>query len=98
MYKNGHKKESGQKDPCTKETKEDRTITKNDTKTTDADNAEHQTGLDNIFVPQNRWSVETARKGATMRRCAAFPEECNIWRKQHHQRKKTTGTTTKNRR
>ena len=32
MYKNGHKKESGQKDPFTKETKEDRTITKNDTK------------------------------------------------------------------
>ena len=65
MYKNGHRRENGQKNPVMKETNEDRTTTKKDIKTTVVDNAEHRTGLDSIYAPQNPWSVEIARREDT---------------------------------
>ena len=48
-----------------KETKEDRTSTKKDIKTTVADNVGSRNRPDSIFVPQNQWSVEIARRGDT---------------------------------
>ena len=94
MYKNGHRKNS-QKNPFTKEIKEDRITTKKDTKTTDADNAEHQTGPDNTKVPQNRWTAEIARREDTTRRCVVSLEEYNMWREQHHRQKRIVGIMTK---
>ena len=58
-----------------KGTKEDRTITtKEDIKTTVVDNAEHRTGSDSLYAPQNPWSVEIARREDTTKRCAVFPK------------------------
>ena len=56
-----------------KETKEDRTATKKDIKTTVVDNVEHRTGPDSMYVQQKRWSVEIARSGETSKRCVVFP-------------------------
>ena len=94
-YKIGHRKENGQKNPFTKEIKEDRATTKKDTKTTVADNAEHRTGLHNTNVAQNLWSAEIARREDTTKRFVASPNKYNMWREQHHQQKKITGITTK---
>ena len=69
MYKNGHRRENDQKTPGLKETKEDRTTTKKDIKTTILDNAEHRTRPDSIYAPQNPWSVEIARREDTTKRC-----------------------------
>ena len=54
VYKNGHRREYGQKNPVTKETKGDRTTTMKDIKTTVADSVEHRIGpIDSIYAPQN---------------------------------------------
>ena len=98
MYKNGHRREKGQKKPVRKDTKEDRTTTKKDIKTTLAGNAEHQTGLDNTSAAKNPWSAETARREDVTKQCAASPEENNMWIEQHHQQKKITGITIKSKR
>ena len=47
---NDPRKENGQKNPVTKEIKNDRNIKCKHTETTDADNAEHPTGQDNIYA------------------------------------------------
>ena len=62
-----------------KETKEGRTTTKKDTKTTVVDIAAHRTGPDSIYAPQNPWSVKTARREATTKRCIVFSKEYNMW-------------------
>ena len=97
LYKNGHRRENGQKNPVTKETKEDQTTTKKDIKTTVVDNAEHRTGPDNIHAPQNPWSEEIARREDTTKRGVVFSKEYNMWIEQHHQQK-ITETTTKSKR
>ena len=75
MYKNGHKKkENGQKNSIMREIKEDRTTTKKNTKITIADNAEHQTGQDNIYVPQRPLNAEIVRRGDITKRCAVSPK------------------------
>ena len=62
MYKNGLKKENGKKNPVTRKTKDDRNITKKDIKLTGAGNAEHQTGQDSMYVPQNQLKAEMAKR------------------------------------
>ena len=75
MYKNGHRRENGQKNPIMKGTKEDRTTTtKEDIKTTVVDNGEHRTGSDSLYALQNPWGVEIARREDTTKRCVVFPK------------------------
>ena len=62
------------------------------------DNAEHRTGPDSIYAPQNPWSVETAIREDPTKRCVVFRKEYNMWIEQHHQQKKITGMTTKSKR
>ena len=74
MYKNGHRRGKGQKNPVRNETKEDRTTTKRDKKTTVVDNAVHRTGPHSIYARQNPQSVESAREDTT-KKCVVFSKE-----------------------
>ena len=69
MCKEDRRKENGQKRPVTTNIKEDRNA---NTKTTVADNAEHQIRPDNMYVQQERSIVEIAKRGNTVTKCATY--------------------------
>ena len=95
MCRNGPRKENGQKNTVTKETKNERNIKDQNTKTTGADNLVHRTGQDNTYAQLERWNAETARRKDTTKKCADFQGKYNTSTKHHHQQKKIIGTTTK---
>ena len=74
-YKEGRRKENSQKSPVTTNIKEDRNTNEKNTKITVADNAEHQPGPDTTYVHQERSIVENAKRGDTMKKCAAYQKE-----------------------
>ena len=94
-YSKGLKKEDGQRNPVTKETKNDRSTRNKDTKTTGVDNAEHLIGQDNIYAQQELWNAATVEKKATTKKCEDSRRRTNTWIKLHLQSRKTTGITTK---
>ena len=95
MYKNDHTRESGQIKPTKINRKDDRKIKDTNNEITDVDNAAHQTRQDNIYAQRKRQKAEIVKEGDTMRKCAVSRKKFNTLKKQLHQQKKTTGTTTK---
>ena len=88
---------NGKKKPVRRKTKEDRSTTKKGTKITDAANVEHQTEQDNTYLPLNPVNAETVKREDITKTRAVYLKEYSMWIKQHHQRKKITGITTKSR-
>ena len=94
MCKNGHTRESGQTIPIKINRKDDRKIKDINKEITDADNAAHQTGKDNICARRKWQNAETVKEEDIMRKSGDPRKESITLKKQLHQQKKTTGTTT----
>ena len=75
MCRNGPRKENGQKNPVTKETKNERNIKDQNTKTTGADNVVHRTGQDNTYAQLERWNGEIARRKDTTKKKCRLPRK-----------------------
>ena len=94
MCKNGHTRESGQTKPIKINRKDGRKNKDINKEMTDADNAAHQTGQDNICA-RRKWQIaETVEEENIMRKCADPRKNSNTLKKHFHQQKNTTGTTT----
>ena len=94
MCKNGPARERGQTKPIKINGIDDRKIKDTNKEITDADNAAHQTGQDNICARRKWQNAETVKEEEIMRKCADPRKESNTLKKQLDQQKKTTGTTT----
>ena len=75
---NDPRKENGLKNPVTKEIKNDRNIKCKHTETTDADNAEHPTGQDNIYAQLEQQNSETVKRKETTKKCADSQRKYNM--------------------